>query len=674
MADNTHILKGVPDSFIDRLSTADLSAIADNSYENVSPQGLAIINEGKTYLGTGEMLDTATGIAGSVVGGVLGAPFGPPGVVLGATAGGAIGTGIGEIIEDVVAGRGLNLGFGRGGAAREASISGAIDLGTAGVFKGFKMLGNALHIDSSSLLNIFKNTSPTAPPTMNQVQLQDFPTRSPESLLQTQDFLMERGGTLFPSQTGMQGRLGAIGESLANVGSFSSNQMQSVVQNNATIISDSFNQMIRGIDPTLARSEEGLGAAISQIVGSAERDLKTYYSTSLDAIKQAAGNSQVSVADVSRAIDNIFTDNTNRLIINLSDSTKTMLRKAQKNLGYESILLNPATNNPFRIAKTAGMSDLVEYQQRLTLEISNLKPSINNPMGDAVAYRELSIIEARVKEAIAETMGKINPGAAGAYRELNKTYGETLNNLYPPLVESNLVRAGEIGAYSQLGRMMTTSSDSSKLNAVMKSIDTAFEQVRRSGGDILGDVATPERARALISQSWLANTLSSSANGTLDIYKIKGIANELNNPTTAMLYRTVLGNNYNNFKGLVNALQITSRGVSQDFLSLSVRGREVSTALGSASVVGGLGGAAGYAAMGPEGAMLGALGIFGIPYVLAKVATNPQATRKLILLVSGVNKGAVTSPSFITAQAIKVLESLSEEDRNEIRDMGYTNY
>lgn len=673
MAENTHILTGVPDSFIDRLSTADLSAIANNTYESISPQGMAIINEGKTNLGAGEILDTGTGITGAVVGTALGSPFGPPGMFAGGVAGGAVGTFVGEVIEDVVAGRGLNLGFGRGGAAREASISGAIDLGTAGVFKGFKLLKDAFHMDSSSLLNIFKNTAPT-PPTMNQVQMRDLPTRSPESLLQTQDFLMERGGTLFPSQTGMQGRLGAISESLANVGSFSSNQMQGVIENNARIISDSFNQMIRGVDPALARSQEGVGAAISQIVGAAETDLKAYFKNSLDAIKREAGNNLVPVDGISRTIDNIFTDSTNRLIVNLSDNTKNMLKKAQKDLGYESVLINPATNNPFRGSKNAGMSDLIEYQQRLTLEISNLRPSINNPMGDATAYRELSMIENQIKASIADTMERINPAAAAAYRELNKTYGETLNNLYPPLVESNLVRAGEIGAYSQLGRMMATSSDASKLNAVMNSIDTAFAQFKRSGGEILGDITTPERARALISQSYLANTFAANANGTLDIYKIRGIADELSEPSTAMLYRTVLGSNYNNFKGLVNALENSSKGVSQDFLSLSIRGREISTAIGSASVLGGLAGTAGYAAMGPEGAMLGAVGIFGIPYVLAKVATNPEATRRLILLASGVNRGAVTNPSFIAAQAVKVLEALPEEDRNDIRDMGYTGY
>jgi hypothetical protein len=673
MAENTHILTGVPDSFIDRLSTADLSAIADNTYDRISPQGMSIINEGKTNLGAGEMADTATGIAGAVAGTALGTPGGPVGMFVGGVVGGAVGTYAGEVIEDVVAGRGLNLGFGRGGAAREASISGAIDLGTAGVFKGFKFLKDALHMDSSSVLNIFRQPPPTPPP-MNQVQMRDLPVRSNESVLQTQDFLMPRGGTLFPSQTGAQGRLGAIGESIANVGSFSSNQMQGVIENNARIISDSFNQMIRGVDPALARSQEGVGAAISQIVGAAETDLKSYFKTSLDAIKATAGNNLVPVDNISRAIDSIFEENTNRLIVNLSDNTKNMLRKSQKALGYESLLLNPATNNPFKMAKNAGMSDLIEYQQRLTLEISNLRPSINNPMGDAAAYRELSMIENEVKASIADTMARINPDAAAAYRALNKQYGETLNNLYPPLVESNLVRAGEIGAYAQLGRMMTTSSDASKLNAVMNSIDTAFAQFNRSGGQILGDITTPERARALISQSYLANTFAANANGTLDIYKIKGIADELSEPTTAMLYRTVLGSNYNNFKGLVNALENSSQGVSQDFLSLSIRGREISTVLSSASITGSLAGAAGYATMGPEGAMLGAVGIFGIPYVLAKVATNPEATRRLILLASGVNKGAVTSPSFITAQAMKVLEALPEEDRNDIRDMGYTGY
>jgi hypothetical protein len=140
MAENTHILTGVPDSFIDRLSTADLSAIADNTYDRISPQGMSIINEGKTNLGAGEMADTATGIAGAVAGTALGTPGGPVGMFVGGVVGGAVGTYAGEVIEDVVAGRGLNLGFGRGGAAREASISGAIDLGTAGVFKGLSFL------------------------------------------------------------------------------------------------------------------------------------------------------------------------------------------------------------------------------------------------------------------------------------------------------------------------------------------------------------------------------------------------------------------------------------------------------------------------------------------------------------------------------------------------------
>jgi len=666
-----HILDGVPEKYIDQLSTADLNAIGDGNYDAISTAGLNTIGDGKEDLGVGEYTDAATGITGSVVGGVLGAPFGPPGIYAGSVIGGVVGTVVGEVAEDLYAGRGLNMGFGKGGAGNAASWSGALDLTIPVVGKGFKVAADLLGINKKGFMGLFTSRTPKPPATTQG--LRELPAGSVESKLQTQDYLQERGGTLLASQTGRQGVFGRFGEGIANVGTASKGVMVSVFDRNADIFAGGFREMINDIDPLLARTQSGLGEALVGVVKDSEVALKEYYGKALDEIVTRAGPTPINVSQISSAIDKVFADNTSTIMTHLSKGTQKLLRESADHLQYESVILNPTTLNPFRLAKTANVETLIQYQRSLTREIETMRPSVLNPTGNAVAFRELSIMEGQVKEAISATISRNSPEAAQAYKELNKFYGQTLSNLYPDLISNNIIAAAEKGGYESLGRLVVGATDINKVRSLMGTIDTAFIAFEKRGGEYLGDINTPERAKALIRQSFLQDTLTKKITDGVDVAGLTRIADNLGDPRTEELYKAILGEGYGGFKALMNGLKETSEGVPSEFMSLSLRGREMAAGMNTVTSISSVSAAGGFLG-GVPGILAANLAVFGVPYVLAKVATNPVAARRLLMLSSGVNRGVLNDPKLVSAQVAKIFEALSDEDRQDIREYGYDAY
>jgi phage tail tape-measure protein len=127
----------------EQLSRADLMAIQENNPAGMSKAGLEVLKAGGEDLGKGEFLDVGTSVAGAISGAGIGAMAGPVGAAVGGIIGGALGAFGGEVIEDKIAGREVNVGFGKGGAGREALISGGLDMVTLGLGKTVRLANAA---------------------------------------------------------------------------------------------------------------------------------------------------------------------------------------------------------------------------------------------------------------------------------------------------------------------------------------------------------------------------------------------------------------------------------------------------------------------------------------------------------------------------------------------------
>lgn len=662
--------QGISEKYLKQLSTSDLQAIEQDNVSAISTRGLQIIAAGKQDLGAGEFLDVGTSIAGALTGAAMGAavtgPFAPLGAVAGGIIGGALGAFGGEAAEDVIAGRNLNLGFGSGGAGKAAAESALWDTVFLGAGKIIRPVAARMGLDPSRLFNrVTGRDAGTASKPAERIY-QEFPENSQESLQQIQQILTAEGGSLTAFQTGKSPFVREFAEQIANIGFLSSDMMEKRISQNTEIFQRGFQEMIQGIDPTLAKSSSDLGRAIVETIDTGESLVKNYYSKELDSIIQASGSMKVDTGLIQRAINNFIGNAKTDIEIALTDSTMGVLRDRAGKLVLESSIINPVTNNPFKLSKQANLKSLIEYQKMLTKAIEKKRPSLTNIDADEAAFRELGQAERQVKDAITETIARINPKLAESYRDLNKFYATSMNSLYPEAIGNDLIRAGNKEMYTTLGNLIAGNGDVDKIAKLMSSIDSSFDVAKKTGLEFTGNVNTPERARALMRQSFIANRIADPSTNALDVRRIEKLSNDLKNINVQKRYRTVLKEDYPKFKTFVDGVKASAIRPEAGVLSLSIRGREVGAAMQVASI--GAAAGAGAIAAGALGAIAAPLAVFALPVVAAKVALNKAAASRLLMLDSIVRKNPGVSPELISAQVAKILDELSDDDMEDIRE------
>lgn len=662
----------IPQKYKDMLSADDLTAIEDGNFDRMSTRGLRVLDIGSKDLGAGEYLDVGTSMAGALGGAALGSAILPGiGTAVGGVIGGALGAFGGEVAEDVIASRDVDVGFGQGGAGRAAAESALWD----GIFMGsgtvVRKIAGAMGINPGSLLNSVTGIG-KQPQTRKYI---DFPEGTEDSIRQIQEILHESGGGLTVSQTGKAGVARTFLEQIANIGTFSSSMMAKRIEENIDIFRQGFRAMMDGIDPSLARTSSDLGEAIVGTIEAGEKIVKSYYGAGMDALIEKAGGMKVDTTLISKAIDDIFKNAKTDIEVFLTEGAQKVLGERASVLAGASIIIDPATKNPFRYAKIADLDSIIKYQQSLTKRIEAKRPSITNINSDEVAYRELSAAEKKIKDAISATIARLGDSGkdlASEYKALNKFYGESINALYPESIGNNIIQAGNREAYSSLGNIISNAGDIGKIRGIMKSIDTAFAAAKKAGVEISGEINTPERAKGLLRQSFLLNKLTDVSTHGLDIKRLERIASDLKNDSVKQKYVAILGESYPQFKTFIDGAVLSSKKPGTGLFSLSIRGREVGAAVQAASfgqtLFGATAGAAASAAgLGVAGATLAPLSIFAIPVVAAKVALNREATQRLL----GLNKIVSANPSIgvevVGAQVAKILNALSEDDMEDIR-------
>lgn len=664
-------LQEIPKKYVAQLSTDDLVAIQGNDVGSVSTRGLGIMASGRQDLGIGEFLDVGTSIGGAISGAALGTAVMPGvGTVLGGVIGGAVGAFGGEVAEDAIAGREVDIGFGSGGAGRAAAESALWDSAFWGAGKVIGPIATKMGVSPSQLFNKITGANAGSAAKPSSRVYQEFPENSQDSLRQIQDILTDQGGSLTAVQTQKAGFLREFSEQIANVGFLSGEMMERSAARNTEIFQRGFEQMMSGIDPSLAKGSSGLGQAIVETIDTGEKLVKNYYGTALDSMIAKAGTTKVDTGIIQQAIDGVMKGAKTDLEIALTDSTIAVLRDRSGKLVLDSKIINPATNNPFKLSKSADLGSLIAYQKMLTKAVEKKRPSLNNIDADEAAYRELGVAERKVKDAITETIARINPKLAKQYKSINKFYGKSMDALYPEAIGNDLIRAGSKEMYTTLGNVIAGNGDIGKIRKLMSSLDKSFAIAKKTGQPFTGNINTPERAKALIRQSFIANRIADPATNALDVRKIARLSDDLKSINMQERYRTVLGDSYPQFKTFIDGVKASSNKPDAGVLSLSIRGREVGAGLQVAAGLGamGVGGAMASGAAGAALGILGPLAVFGLPVVAAKIALNKTAANRLLMLNQAVIKDPQLSIDLVSAQVAKILDSLSDDDMEDIRE------
>ncbi len=651
------VIQGIPKKYVRQLTYEDLVAIRDNDKDGLSTKGLQILVNGKQDLGLGEYIDVVTSTGGAIVGGAIGARFGGLGMRAGGMLGGAVGAFAGEVAEDVIADRDVNIGFSSGGAGKAAAESALWDAAFVGAGKVIGPIAARMGISPSQLFNKITGADRGAAAKPSDRVYQEFPENSQESLRQIQSILTEQGGSLTGVQTGKAGFLREFSEQIANVGFLSGEMMQKSATRNIKIFQEGFDKMIQGIDPSFTKGSFDLGQAIVETIETGEQLVKNYYGNGLDSIIATAGTTKVDTGGIKKAIDDIIRNATTDLEITLSKGTISLLMDRSQTLA----------------GKSADVYSLIEFQKKLTKDVEKIKPSINNLDSDEVAYKELVIVEKKVKDAIRDTIARRDPELAKQYAALNRFYGESMDALYPEAIGNDLIRAGSKEMYTTIGNIIAGNGDIGKIRKLMGSLGTSFAIAKQTKQVFTGNINTWDKAKALIRQSFVANRIADPATNALNIPKIKKLSEDLKNINTRERYRAVLGDSYAQFKTFIDGVNAVSGKPEAGVLSLSIRGREVgaglqvatgigATALGGAMATGG-----GSMVAGAALSIMGPLAVFGIPIVAAKIALNRNAANRLLMLNQAVIKNPQISLSLVASQVAKILEALSDDDMEDIR-------
>ena len=265
---------------------------------------------------------------------------------------------------------------------------------------------------------------------------------------------------------------------------------------------------------------------------------------------------------------------------------------------------------------------------------------------------------------------KVNPQALEKYKNLNAVYGETIEGLLPPISRKVIESANANSYYEALGRLAISTGDSEKVTGLLKSIDKGFAVLKKEGitpDDLV--VGTAKEARELVRQGYL-KSIFGDTKGSFDMNSFVKEAESLDIPANSSRVKAILGDAYPEYKQLTNAMREATIEPKGMFGGLVLRGKEAGSATATATnMAAGVLAAAGVGeAVGAGAGVVTASAVFLTPVLLAKIAGDKTAIRKLLLLNSQSKKlSGATLSAFVASNIGKVILELSNEDKKEVR-------
>lgn len=586
----------------------------------------------------GRNMDIPGGIAGAALGAKLGTVGGLPGMVGGGIVGGGIGTFGGSIATDYIESGEPDFSE----AAKDSLISMGFDIATLGTLKLFKPAARAMGFGPEEISALWGKLSKTVDP-------KALPVGSPESLQQTQNLLQESGGSLRAAQAAQKGenQIGNVAEALAEVGVGSGGYYKRLDATNTETIANRLQSMMNDAFEKGALETNKVGEYVYGAIQGGRKAATALYGKGMKEITQKYGLKRVNAANYWLALNKF---------------RATGDRSFGSIYGEETLKFVDEWMGTLGKLDTMPVSDITDLQKVINDKIRNMG-AFDSTAEMKRASRELAELSKAFRETTYKSFSNINPQLGENARQLNSDYGKAMDGLLPELNKSSVVSGSKEGyegiAVSLRGKNPDT------IKKFLTSIDVAYEQAAKEGLDMttVGGVATAKEAKALIKAGYLKSIFGETPD-TLKAFTTgqRNLAVDLEKNSAAV--KLILGEDYNTYKMLVNALNESSRTQGSGIGSLVLRSKEAGAAADIGQVA--VGGTVALASI-PA-----ALAIFLGPILLRKMVSSPAAVRRLIAgkkrIAAATAAGKVASVSTIVEETLSgIMGSFNEEEQAEIR-------
>ena len=606
-------------------------------------------------------MDLPLGLAGALKGAKVGSRLGPMGATVGGIGGGAFGTFGGSLASDVITDK-EDLDY--NSAVDKALMSIGFDIATLGTWKAVK----PAFVAAKKALGF---TPKEVAEQITAIPKQGFEAGSPESLKATQKILEEGGGSLSRFQTGQASSLEVFAEKLGEAGLGSGK----IAIGNADKVNKAtqaaLNDITAGSVIRTGASPKELGSAVLDVVTAGRMALSDAYGDGLDAIKTGVSNKKVNTSPVKNSLLRFL--NENKVV---TKGTKQVLDKetgqvVEKQISKRVSTLDDAASGFINKQlqgvlqlPTMSANHLLDVDKMLTQQMKKFG-DIKSPNYNSTASQQLGELQDRIKTAIGDVLGNVDPKAAESYSLLKKEYSEGMKGLLPE-INKNVIKNAEKGNYDVLGNLLTTQTNVSKISSMFKSVDNAYKQLAKTK-ELPAEIpyATAKEAKQAIRQSFIKNLVPDINSADFDISKYADLAARFSKPKEQSRLKAIMGEDYGRVRQLFNVMAEASKKPEGNLGTLFLRNKEYQS-LTSVLQTGALG-AAGVFTTGPV-AIATALAVIGTPMFMAKASFNPKAVNRLLAF----NKAKFKSDDAREKAALlivsDVMDALSDEEQAEIRN------
>ena len=588
-----------------------------------------------------ENMEIPMGLGGSLAGAAAGIPFGPVGMIAGGILGGSAGTGAGSLTSDVLQGKDLDFQE----AVKESLISAGFDVATLGLGKVLK----PAYLSAKAALGY------TPKEVAEEIIKEGLETGSTESLKATQKILEEGGASLTRYQTGQASSLAVFAEKIGNAGLLSGKEATGNAAKVNQAAQSALNDIANAVDLRTGASPSDLGEAMFDIISAGRLALSDSYGDGLETISKRVVNRTVNTTGIKKQLE-LFLKNNSEMTSELIDG-KTV-SKAISTLDDATVkFINSQLSGTLEYGNMTAQS-LLKVDKMLSQQMRQFG-DIKSSNYNAVADRELGELQNILKQSFINTLKQADPKIAKEYELLKNSYKEGMSGLLPVLNKNTILNA-EKGNFEALGRMLTTQTNSDKVQVFLNSIDEAYKQIGKREG-LPSEIAygTAKEAKQVIKQSFLKNLIPDMSSPDFDIATYRKLASQFSKPDADKRLKIIAGQDYGRVKQIFNLFAEASKRPEGNLGTLFLRNKEY-TAIAGAGV--------GASVGGTIGAALGSGAILTAPIFLAKAASNPKAVNKLLAFEKMTFKSPEAMEKFASFIVSDTMDALSEEEQAEIRN------
>jgi hypothetical protein len=511
-----------------------------------------------------------------------------------------------------------------------------------------------------------------------------------ESLRQTQSILRQSGqeaASLSASQTGNVNRFLGIFENVMDNAPLTGGRAVERAKANNVAVQNAFLDLVRD-GRTVAPGNNSYGLFVNNAVNAGKSALSNNYIRALDSFSQSFGDRQVKPDLLLKKLQQLQSEIQIPAIVAKKKKAGIPRTQAESALTAEQIAVR---EKPVPFVQSIGeafdpqaaeilsrqidifsndvitmpIDSLIKLEKSLRQRIAGKGKFDGSAAPNPVLDANLATIADAVQEALELTLRRANPRAAEDYTALKTAYKEGLADLVPPVNMGDIKQAGT-GYFEAAGRALLEGASKSQVDAYLNTIRRSYAELRRAGGNVKGlDYKNADEAIAALRRGYVENLMPNVNNPNFDINDYKRLATEAEKPSVKEIQQSIMGEDYDRFKNLLNAMSDAGSNDGSLFGALLLNSKTTSAVSGLLTV------GAGTAAGGPLGGAAAALGWIVAPGVLQRIVSSPKAVNTL-LFAQNKSKSENLTPEFLMSAGAKVFAALSEEDQayiqNKIRE------